>query len=132
MAVAGTDPPAGTKKTLVPGSWTWIECIALYYHHQSPGSEQPVYGLQAKGLNGVDKPLDTIETIATYYISEIRTIDKEGPYALAGFPLGGRIAYEMARQLDEMGKKVSFWACWMPQPKDLLPIYRFSKGTNTG
>jgi thioesterase domain-containing protein len=56
----------------------------------------------------VDEPLDTIEKIATYYISEIQSIDKDGPYALAGFSLGGRIAYEMARQLDEMGKKVSF------------------------
>jgi thioesterase domain-containing protein len=27
---------------------------------------------------------------------------------LAGFSLGGRIAYEMARQLDAMGKKVNF------------------------
>ena len=70
--------------------------------------QQPVYGLQAKGLNGVDEPLDTIEEIAAYYITEIQTIDNEGPYALAGFSLGGRIAYEMARQLDEMGKKVSF------------------------
>jgi thioesterase domain-containing protein len=56
----------------------------------------------------VDEPLDTIETIAAYYISEIQSIDKEGPYALAGFSLGGRIAYEMARQLEAMGKKVNF------------------------
>ncbi|MGA3015296.1 MAG: thioesterase domain-containing protein, partial [Bacteroidales bacterium] len=70
--------------------------------------EQPVYGLQAKGLNGVDEPLDSMEKIASYYISEIQSVDNEGPYALAGFSLGGKIAYEMARQLHEMGKRVSF------------------------
>ena len=70
--------------------------------------DQPVYGLQAKGLNGVEKPLETFEEIASYYISEIMTVDNEGPYQLAGFSLGGRIAYEIARQLTEMGKKVSF------------------------
>jgi amino acid adenylation domain-containing protein len=70
--------------------------------------DQPVYGLQAKGMNGVDEPLETIEEIASYYISEIRTVDPEGPYYLAGFSLGGRIAYEMARQLTEMGKEVGF------------------------
>ena len=34
--------------------------------------------------------------------------DNEGPYQLAGYSLGGNIAFEMARQLDVMGKKVSF------------------------
>ena len=36
------------------------------------------------------------------------TIDSGGPYQLAGYSLGGNIAYEMGRQLTEMGKKVSF------------------------
>ncbi len=56
----------------------------------------------------MEEPLDTIETIAAHYISEIRAVDPEGPYALAGFSLGGKIAFEMARQLKAMGKEVSF------------------------
>ena len=70
--------------------------------------EQPVYGLQAKGLDGNEKPLETIEKIASYYISEIMTVDSEGPYFLAGYSLGGNIAYEMGIQLVQMGKKVNF------------------------
>jgi amino acid adenylation domain-containing protein len=70
--------------------------------------DQPVFGLQAKGLDGVDEPLDTIEGIAAYYNSEILKVDKSGSYALAGFSMGGQLAYEMARQLVEAGKKVSF------------------------
>jgi amino acid adenylation domain-containing protein len=100
--------PAGIKKPLflVHGLGLNVLLYTTVINFLDP--EQPVYGLQAKGLNGVDEPLDTIEKIAAYYITEIQTIDKDGPYALAGFSLGGRIAYEMARQLDEMGKKVSF------------------------
>jgi amino acid adenylation domain-containing protein len=100
--------PAGSKKPLflVHGLGLNVLLYTTIVNYLDP--EQPVYGLQAKGLNGVDKPLDTIETIAAYYISEIQSIDKEGPYSLAGFSLGGRIAYEMALQLDAMGKKVSF------------------------
>jgi amino acid adenylation domain-containing protein len=100
--------PAGSKKPLflVHGLGLNVLLYTTIINYLDP--EQPVYGLQARGLNGVDEPLDTIETIAAYYISEIQSIDKEGPYALAGFSLGGRIAYEMARQLDEFGKKVSF------------------------
>jgi len=70
--------------------------------------DQPVFGLQAKGLDGVDEPLDTIEGIAAYYNSEILKVDNSGSYALAGFSMGGQLAYEMARQLVEAGKKVSF------------------------
>jgi thioesterase domain-containing protein len=70
--------------------------------------EVPVYGLQAKGMNGKEEPLETIEEIAAFYISEIMTVDKDGPYAMAGFSLGGRIAYEMAIQLKAMGKEVRF------------------------
>jgi len=71
-------------------------------------ADQPVFGLQAKGLDGVDEPLNTMEEIAAYYIREILSVDKSGAYALAGFSLGGQIAYEMARQLLLMNNKVSF------------------------
>jgi len=100
--------PTGKKKPLflVHGLGLNVLLYTTVINFLDP--EQPVYGLQAKGLNGVDEPLDSIEKIAAYYISEIQSVDKEGPYALAGFSLGGRIAYEMARQLYDMGKKVSF------------------------
>ncbi|MCX6248516.1 MAG: amino acid adenylation domain-containing protein [Bacteroidetes bacterium] len=100
--------PTGTKKPLflVHGLGLNVLLYTTIINFLDP--EQPVYGLQAKGLNGIDTPLDTLEEIASYYISEIQSIDKEGPYALAGFSLGGRIAYEMARQLEEMGKEISF------------------------
>ncbi|RYE11766.1 MAG: amino acid adenylation domain-containing protein, partial [Sphingobacteriaceae bacterium] len=40
--------------------------LAMHMH-----SEQPVYGLQAKGLNGIDQPLDKLEDIAAHYVNEI-------------------------------------------------------------
>jgi amino acid adenylation domain-containing protein len=69
-------------------------------------AEQPVYGLQAKGLNGVDEPLNRMEDIAAHYISAIRAQNPDGPYALAGYSFGGIIAYEMARQLEALNKEV--------------------------
>ncbi|MGI4751304.1 MAG: non-ribosomal peptide synthetase [Janthinobacterium lividum] len=72
--------------------------------------EQPVYGLQAKGLNGIDQPLDKLEDIAAHYISEIIRHNPNGPYALAGYSFGGTIAYEMAKQLQAMGKKIKMLA----------------------
>ncbi|MEZ4887302.1 MAG: amino acid adenylation domain-containing protein [Chitinophagales bacterium] len=73
-------------------------------------AEQPVYALQAKGLDGKSEPLDTMESIATHYVSEILQHNPEGPYCLAGYSMGGLIAYEMARIMKEMGKEVQLLA----------------------
>ncbi|TSD67380.1 amino acid adenylation domain-containing protein [Inquilinus sp. KBS0705] len=73
-------------------------------------AEQPVYGLQAKGLNGVDEPLSRLEDIAAHYIASIRAQNPNGPYALAGFSFGGIIAFEMARQLEALNLEVKMLA----------------------
>jgi thioesterase domain-containing protein len=72
--------------------------------------DQPVYGLQAKGLNGIDEPFACIEDMAAHYIEAIMRQNREGPFLLAGFSFGGIIAYEMARQLTAMGKEVKLVA----------------------
>ena len=97
----------GSKKPLylVHGAGLNLLLYTTIVAHLDP--DQPVFGLQAKGLDGVDEPLYTIGEIAAYYIEEILKVDKSGSYALAGFSMGGQIAYEMARQLVEAGKKVS-------------------------
>lgn len=73
-------------------------------------AEQPIYGLQALGLDGVDEPLDNMEAIATHYLTEVMDQNPTGPYAIAGYSFGGYVALEMARQLKEMGKEVKLVA----------------------
>lgn len=72
--------------------------------------EQPVYGLQAKGLDGSDEILSKMEEIAAYYISQVLEHNPEGPYAIAGYSFGGYVGIEMARQLRLMGKEVKMLA----------------------
>ncbi|HFC01144.1 MAG TPA: non-ribosomal peptide synthetase, partial [Phaeodactylibacter sp.] len=69
--------------------------------------EQPVYALQAKGLNGETEPLDRMEDIAAHYVSEILKHNPIGPYAVAGYSFGGLIAFEMAKQLKAQGKEIA-------------------------
>jgi len=69
-------------------------------------AEQPIYALQAKGLNGEGNALNRIENMAAHYIAEIQKINPDGPYALAGYSIGGLIAFEMAKQLKAANKKV--------------------------
>ena len=98
----------GTKKPLYLVHGAGLNLLLYTTIVAGLDPDQPVFGLQAKGLDGVDDPLYTIEDIAAYYNEEILKIDNSGSYALAGFSMGGQLAYEMARQLVKSGNKVSF------------------------
>ena len=71
------------------------------------GPDQPVYGLQAKGLDGKQAPHTQVEEMAEDYIRLMRTVQLEGAYLLAGFSSGGVVAFEMAQQLHKQGQKVA-------------------------
>ncbi len=91
---------------------------------QNLDKDQPVYGLQSRGLNGITEPHDSIFEMAEDYISEILASNPNGPYALAGFSYGGIVAYEMARQLRAKGKEVTTLAQFDTY---VFPEYYYSK-----
>src|SRR4029078_7289518 len=72
------------------------------------GPEQPVYGLQAVGLDGLTPPLMTVEAMAARYLSEIRARFPHGPYYLSGGSMGGLIAFELAQLLIAQNEEVAF------------------------
>ncbi|MGH7825286.1 MAG: non-ribosomal peptide synthetase [Candidatus Binatia bacterium] len=74
------------------------------------GPDQPVYGLQAQGLDGKQAPHARIEEMAAHYIKEIRTLQPEGPYFLGGYCLGGLLAFEIAQQFHAAGETVALLA----------------------
>jgi thioesterase domain-containing protein len=69
---------------------------------------QPLYGLQAQGLDERQTLLKTTEEMAASYLQAIRSIQAKGPYFLLGWSAGGMIAYEIAQQLYRSGEKVAF------------------------
>ena len=70
-------------------------------------TDYPLYGLQARGLDGTERPHQSVRDMAADYIKEIRSIQESGPYHLLGWSLGGHIAQEMAVQLQDQGEKVA-------------------------
>jgi amino acid adenylation domain-containing protein len=72
--------------------------------------KQPVFALQARGLNGNEVPHQCIEDMAADYVRDIRTIQPNGPYQLGGYCFGAIVAFEMAQQLTKAGAEVSFLA----------------------
>nr|WP_277991511.1 non-ribosomal peptide synthetase [Corallococcus macrosporus] len=80
------------------------------------GPDQPFYGLQARGLDGTQPPLESIEAMAAYYLDALQTVQPRGPYRLGGWSMGGLVAYEMARQLQARGETVEVLALIDPSP----------------
>ncbi|CDH19877.1 putative non-ribosomal peptide synthetase [Xenorhabdus bovienii str. kraussei Quebec] len=70
-------------------------------------SDQPLYALQASGVDAGSSPITTIEEQAVFYIDAIKRIQPTGPYVIGGWSYGGFIAFEMANQLIRSGETVS-------------------------
>jgi acetoacetyl-CoA synthetase len=84
-----------------------MEFFQLVKHIDAPN---PIYGLQARGTDGMDEPLDRIEDMAQFHLNAIRELQPHGPYFLVGYSLGGLVTLEMARRLTEKGERVALLA----------------------
>jgi len=89
------------------------------------GRDQPVYGLQARGVDGAQKPHDTLEAMVDEYLQDSARVCAKGPYFLSGFSGGGAIILELARKLACQGQSVGpllFFDAWNPAaPSRSLP-----------
>jgi thioesterase domain-containing protein len=74
------------------------------------GTNQPFYGLQDPKIYSDGDPYTPLEVMAAKYIKAIKEVQAEGPYLLGGWSFGGHVAFEMARQLREMGEGVGLLA----------------------
>lgn len=61
--------------------------------------EYLVVAVESAGLSPGRRPLRSIPEIAERYLAALRASWPSGPYRLAGWSMGGLIAYEMAQQL---------------------------------
>ncbi len=68
--------------------------------------DQPVFGLEARGVDGRERPSASIEEMAELYVEAVLTVRPRGPYLLGGYSGGGVAALEMARRLVAAGEDV--------------------------
>jgi thioesterase domain-containing protein/acyl carrier protein len=68
--------------------------------------DRPVYAFQARGIDGVTRPFRRIEPMATTYLDALREVRPQGPFLLAGYSMGGVVAYEMAQRLVAAGERI--------------------------
>lgn len=63
----------------------------------------PVYGLQCTK----EAPLTSLSDLAAFYIKQIKTVQKTGPYIIVGYSFGASVAFEMVSLLEKTGEKAS-------------------------
>ncbi|HEX6288936.1 MAG TPA: thioesterase domain-containing protein, partial [Herpetosiphonaceae bacterium] len=77
---------------------------------RSLGPEQPLYALQARGVEPGQVPHASIAAMAAEYLTAIRSVQPKGPYRLGGWSFGGVVAFEVAQQLRRQGQEVALVA----------------------
>lgn len=53
-------------------------------------------------------PLDSIQSLSSYYVDCVRQVQPEGPYRIAGYSFGACVAFEMCSQLQAAQKAVEY------------------------
>lgn len=79
-------------------------------------NDRPFYALRPSGFNRGEEPFKSFEEIVVTYLDAILKRQPCGPYAIAGYSLGCRIAFDIAKQLEARGQRVAFLGCidWYP------------------
>jgi thioesterase domain-containing protein/acyl carrier protein len=70
------------------------------------GADQPVFGIQSKGLDNKTAINGNFEEVAGDYLEAIKRQQPQGPYFIGGYCLGGTLALEIAQQLMRKGDAI--------------------------
>ena len=105
----GTRDPLFSPKSPAPAETGFILSRHL-------GPDQPIYSLQAQGLDGRQPPHRTVTEMAAHFAAVIQRIQPNQPVNLLGYSAAGLVAQECARQLLLLGRRVnasSSWIAWI-------------------
>jgi acetoacetyl-CoA synthetase len=97
---------AGTEKPPILIAHGLNGCASFSGLAKSIRTEHPIYGIQAKGVDGLEEPFDRIEDMAKFYLNALNELQPQGPYVLIGYSFGGLVALEMAQRLSGSRKQV--------------------------
>jgi amino acid adenylation domain-containing protein len=113
--------PSGRKPPLYIVHGIGLTVMVFHSMAAYMDPDQPIFGIQAWGLEEGQEPMDTIEDLANLYVTEILKHNPDGPYFLVGYSMGGTIVFEMARQLRALGKEIKLLAMFDSYAGDIQP-----------
>ncbi len=71
-------------------------------------NDRPFHALRARGFGEGEAYFATFDEMVSTYTAAIRKRQPHGPYAVAGYSLGGPVAFEIAKRLEAQGERVAF------------------------
>jgi amino acid adenylation domain-containing protein len=85
--------------------------------------DQPLFAIQARGLDGLAPPARTIDEMAADYVAAIRAHQPNGPYLLGALCAGSYVAMAMAEKLTAAGCQVQPLLLFdPPEPWSSAPV----------
>ncbi|MER0448803.1 amino acid adenylation domain-containing protein [Streptomyces sp. Edi4] len=112
LRTSGSSAPLFCVHPIAGLSWRYSTLLSAL----SP--DHPVYGVQARGLDGVE-PLPTSMTeLAVDYARQIRAVQPDGPYHILGWSLGGIMAQAVATALEADGQEIGLLAVLDTSPPE--------------
>jgi amino acid adenylation domain-containing protein len=132
-AALGVEPAAGAFDVLLPlrarGSRPPLFCVhpatgLAWVYSRLIGRldpDQPLYGLQARGLTDAEARPPSVAEMAADYVELIRSVRPVGPYRLLGYSFGAMVAHAVAVRLQARGDEVDLLACLDGYPGGTVP-----------
>jgi pyochelin synthetase len=78
----------------------------LCYYDLAARLNRPSYAFLALSDDVDQGKLSSVESMAARYLDQLKAIQPAGPYSIAGWSSGGCVAFEIAKQLEELGERV--------------------------
>ena len=104
LRIQGTRPPLFCIHPAGGISW----CYSGLLRHL--GTDQPIYGVQARGFADREHLPSSLEAMTADYIEQIRKIQPAGPYHFLGWSMGGFVGHAIATQLQAEGETIGLLA----------------------
>lgn len=105
--------PVQTEGSQLPFFWIHGD-VSTAFLSRYLGDDQPFYALDHQSQDGTPALHTEVESIAAYYLQEMLTVQRTGPYFIGGYSFGCIIALEVAQQLKRRQQETSFLALLDP------------------
>ncbi|WP_131809568.1 alpha/beta fold hydrolase, partial [Mycolicibacterium iranicum] len=103
LRLGGTKPPLWCVHPGGGLSWSYWGLLGAL-------PDRPVYGLQARGLDGTTSPASSVPAMVDDYLEQVLAVQAAGPFFLLGWSFGGVVAHAMASELQRRGYDVAMLA----------------------
>lgn len=95
--------PQGARPAIIAIGGMGGDIVGMSDLARALGKDQPYFGLQSQGLDGVTEPARTIEGIATGFLDAMKPVGPR-PLVLFGVCFGASVALEIAHRLKQQGQ----------------------------